>query len=75
MRSDLLLHVTKMSATMTPLHEHFSRSRGMLDKLGFELGDPPVGKADAGACGLQPFFEVRLPAVSWRTRCFSVVFR
>src|SRR5713101_2346656 len=29
----------------------------MLGELGFELGDAPVGEADVGACGLQPFFQ------------------
>src|SRR5712691_10990063 len=29
----------------------------MLGELGFELGDAPVGEADVGACGLEPFFE------------------
>ena len=30
---------------------------GVVKQLGFELGDPPVGEADVGAGGLQPFLQ------------------
>ena len=31
------------------------RAGRVVEQLGFELGDPPVGEADVGAGGLEPF--------------------